>query len=105
MLGAPRGFAVAPIGAPNRVWVGDLTYLTTREGWLYLAVVLDLASRRVIGWAMRHTLEGALTRDGLTMAILSRQPGAGVLHHSDRGSQPGFKCGPIGPWWGRTGAS
>jgi len=71
----------------NRVWVGDITYLTTREGWLYLAVVLDLASRRVIGWAMRHTLDGALTRDALLMALTGRQPGAGVLHHTDRGSQ------------------
>jgi putative transposase len=69
------------------VWVGDITYLTTREGWLYLAVILDLASRRVIGWAMRHTLEGALTRDALTMALVGRRPAPGVLHHTDRGSQ------------------
>ena len=62
-------------------------YLTTRDGWLYLAVVLDLASRRVIGWAMRHTLAGELTRDALTMALTSRRPAAGVLHHTDRGSQ------------------
>ena len=70
----------------NRVWVGDITYLSTREGWLYLAVVLDLASRRVIGWAMRYTIDGALTRDALTMALTGRQPGRGVLHHTDRGS-------------------
>jgi putative transposase len=82
-----RQFAVAQVAAPNRVWVGDITYLPTREGWLYLAVVLDLGSRRVIGWAMRHTLDGALTRDALTMAMISRQPGRGVLHHTDRGSQ------------------
>ena len=82
-----RQFAVARGEAPNRVWVGDITYLPTREGWLYLAVVLDLGSRRVIGWAMRHTLDGALTRDALTMALISRQPGRGVLHHTDRGSQ------------------
>ena len=62
-------------------------YLATREGWLYLAIVLDLASRRVVGWAMRHTLEGALTRDALMMALARRHPGAGVLHHTDRGSQ------------------
>jgi transposase InsO family protein len=67
--------------------VGDITYLITREGWLYLAVVLDLASRRIVGWAMRHTLEGALTRDALTMALTTRQPAPGVLHHTDRGSQ------------------
>jgi transposase InsO family protein len=82
-----RQFAVAPVAALDQVWVGDITYLTTREGWLYLAIVLDLASRRVIGWAMRHTLAGALTRDALTMAITGRHPAPGVLHHSDRGSQ------------------
>jgi putative transposase len=59
----------------------------TREGWLYLAVVLDLASRRVIGWAMRHTLERGLTLAALQMALAQRRPGPGVLHHSDRGSQ------------------
>jgi len=82
-----RRFAVEAGAALDRVWIGDITYLTTREGWLYLAVVLDLASRRVIGWAMRHTLEGALTRDALTMALTSRQPAPGTLHHSDRGGQ------------------
>lgn len=82
-----RQFAVTDGAALDRVWIGDITYLTTREGWLYLAVVLDLASRRVIGWAMRHTLEGALTRDALTMALTGRRPGPGTLHHSDRGSQ------------------
>jgi putative transposase len=82
-----RQFAVADGAALDRVWVGDITYLTTREGWLYLAIVLDLASRRVIGWAMRHTLEGALTRDALAMALLGRRPAPGTLHHSDRGSQ------------------
>lgn len=82
-----RQFAVDQVAAPNRVWVGDITYLTTREGWLYLAVVLDLGSRRVIGWAMRHTLEGGLTEEALTMALTGRRPGPGVLHHTDRGSQ------------------
>jgi transposase InsO family protein len=82
-----RQFAVEAGAALDRVWVGDITYLATREGWLYLAIVLDLASRRVIGWAMRHTLEGALTRDALRMALTGRQPGPGTLHHSDRGSQ------------------
>ena len=82
-----RQFGVAQVAAPDRVWVGDITYLWTRKGWLYLAVILDLASRRVIGWAMRHTLEGALTRDALTMALATRQPAPGVLHHTDRGSQ------------------
>jgi transposase InsO family protein len=82
-----RQFAVEQVAASDRVWVGDITYLFTREGWLYLAVVLDLGSRRVIGWAMRHTLEGALTEDALTMALTGRRPGPGVLHHTDRGSQ------------------
>lgn len=71
----------------DRVWVGDITYLWTAAGWLYLAVVLDLSSRRVIGWAMRHTLEGELTRAALAMALLGRAPGRGVLHHTDRGCQ------------------
>jgi transposase InsO family protein len=71
----------------NRVWVGDITYLPTGEGWLYLAVILDLASRRVIGWAMRHALDAAVTRDALLMALRTRRPVAGVLHHTDRGSQ------------------
>jgi putative transposase len=82
-----RQFAVEARGGLNQVWVGDITYLATRDGWLYLAVVLDLASRRVIGWAMRHTLAGELTRDALTMAVTGRCPAPGVLHHTDRGSQ------------------
>jgi putative transposase len=82
-----RQFAVEDGAALDRVWVGDISYLRTREGWLYLAIVIDLSSRRVIGWAMRHTLEGALTRDALAMALTGRHPDAGVLHHSDRGSQ------------------
>jgi putative transposase len=71
----------------NQTWVGDITYLATAAGWLYLAVILDLSSRRVIGWAMRHTLEGAITRDALSMALRGRTPGPGILHHTDRGSQ------------------
>jgi len=86
-----RRFAVEQVAVPDRVWAGDITYIATREGWLYVAVVLDLGSRRVIGWAMRHTLERGLTLDALTMALGQRQPGAGVLHHSDRGSQ--YACG------------
>ena len=71
----------------NRVWIGDITYVTTLEGWWPLAVVVYLRSRRVIGGAMRQTLEGAITRDALTMALEDRRPGAGCLSHSDRGSQ------------------
>ena len=71
----------------DQVWVSDLTFVPTREGWLYLAIVLDLASRRVVGWAMRETLEGDLATSALRMALAARQPGPGLLHHSDRGSQ------------------
>ena len=63
-----RQFAVATIGGPNRVWGADYTYLPTRQGFLYLAVVLDLYSRRVVGWAMRHTQDDRLVRDALAMA-------------------------------------
>jgi transposase InsO family protein len=73
--------------APNVVWVGDTTYISTAEGWLYLAVLLDLHSRRVVGWAMSDTNDRALVLSALQMAAASRCPGAGLLHHSDRGSQ------------------
>jgi putative transposase len=85
-----RDFAVAPGGAPrprDRVWVGDITYVPTGEGWLYLAVLLDLASRRVVGWAMRHTIDARLTCDALAMALATRHPAPGALQHTDRGSQ------------------
>ena len=75
------------VEAPNRVWAGDLTYVWTTEGWLYLAVLLDLYSRRVIGWAMGHRLTVDLAEQALTMALVTRRPEAGLLHHSDRGSQ------------------
>jgi len=74
-------------GRLDRVWVSDLTYVPTREGWLYLAVVLDLASRRVVGWGMGPSLEVGLALGALRMAIAARHPPAGLLHHSDRGSQ------------------
>ena len=75
------------IRAVNRVWVSDITYVPTREGWLYLAAVLDLGSRRTIGWAMRDTLEAELALSALQMAIDARRPPPGVIHHSDRGVQ------------------
>lgn len=75
------------VESPNRVWAGDLTYVWTTEGWLYLAVLLDLYSRRVIGWAMGHRLTVDLAEQALTMALANRTPTAGLLHHSDRGSQ------------------
>lgn len=73
--------------APNQKWVCDFTYIETAEGWLYLAVVLDLFSRKVIGWAMSQTMDTALVVSALRMALLNRHPPAGLLHHSDQGSQ------------------
>jgi len=78
---------VFTVAAPNQVWAGDITYVWTLEGWLYLAVLLDLYSRRVVGWAMGQRLTGDLTERALTMALMNRTPSAGLLHHSDRGSQ------------------
>ncbi len=82
-----RRFAPRQIAATNRVWAGDITYIPTREGWLYLAVILDLASRRVIGWSMQATLEASLAMAALCMALEARGTGSGLLHHSDRGVQ------------------
>lgn len=72
---------------PDQKWVSDFTYIDTGEGWLYLAVVLDLYSRRVIGWAMRATMDETLVERALRMALTDRQPTPGLLHHSDQGSQ------------------
>jgi putative transposase len=72
---------------PNAVWVADVTYIPTREGWVYLSVVEDLFSRRVVGWSMDATMTSRLVVDALGMAVSSRRPGEGVLAHSDRGSQ------------------
>lgn len=72
---------------PNEKWLADITYIPTAEGWLYLAVVLDLYSRRIVGWAMRDNLERHLVIAALQMALQRRQPSSGLLHHSDRGSQ------------------
>lgn len=73
--------------APNQKWVSDFTYIETDEGWLYLAIVLDLFSRKVVGWAMGPTMDAALVVSALRMALLDRCPPAGLLHHSDQGSQ------------------
>jgi len=75
-----------PVGI-NRVWVADITYIPTREGMLYLATVLDLGSRRCVGWAMRDSLEVELALSALRMARETRRPSPGLIHHSDRGSQ------------------
>lgn len=82
-----RQFDVSGVAAVNQVWVSDITYVPTREGFLYLATVLDLASRRVVGWAMRETLDAELAVSALEMAVGTRQPASGLVHHSDRGSQ------------------
>jgi putative transposase len=81
-----RRFAVADYPACDRVWVGDMTYIPTRVGWLYLAVLLDLASRRVVGWAVGTTPATILPLTALRRALAWRQPAAGLIHHSDRGS-------------------
>jgi putative transposase len=73
--------------APNRKWVGDFTYIWTAEGWLYVAAVIDLFSRRVVGWSMSATMTSQLTIDALLMAICRRNNPGALLHHSDRGSQ------------------
>lgn len=75
--------------APNQKWVSDITYVWTDEGWLYLAVVLDLFSRKVVGWAMGARMTAALVGDALTMALWRRKRPEGVIVHSDRGSQYG----------------
>ena len=72
---------------PNQKWLTDITYIPTREGWLYLAAVLDLYGRRIVGWAMSERMTADLTIRALKMAIRQRQPGAGLIHHSDQGSQ------------------
>ena len=73
--------------APNRLWVADITYARSWEGWLYLAFVLDAYSRKVVGWSMANHLRTELVLDALNMAIHNRRPAAGLVHHSDRGSQ------------------
>jgi len=73
--------------APNRRWVGDITYIHTAEGWLYLAVLIDLYNRKVVGWAASSRLKRQLAIDALEMAAGRRKPGPGLIHHTDRGSQ------------------
>ena len=73
--------------APNRAWVADITYIPTREGWLYLAAVEDLYSRRIVGWSMPERIDSRLVVDALEMAIARRAPAEGLVMHSDRGSQ------------------
>ena len=79
-----RRFAVAQ---PNTAWVTDMTYLWTAQGWLYLAVIIDLFSRRIVGWSMSERIDRKLALDALRMALAQRRPQRGLIHHSDRGSQ------------------
>ena len=75
------------IPLPNQAWVSDITYIRTRSGWLYLAAVLDLYSRKIVGWAMAPEMPAALVCAALHMAIVQRKPGVGLVVHSDRGTQ------------------
>jgi putative transposase len=78
------------VDAPNRVWCADITYIRTFEGWLYLAVVLDLFSRKIVGWSMSKNINSELATNALKMAIKQRRPSKGLKHHSDRGVQYAF---------------
>ena len=72
---------------PNRLWAGDITYIPTEQGWLFLAVLIDLFSRRVVGWSMSRRIDTQLVLSALSMAFDARQPSPGLVHHSDRGVQ------------------
>ena len=78
------------VDVPDAVWVTDITYIRTWQGWLYLAVVVDLYSRKVVGWSMKPTLARELVLDALMMAVVRRRPKETVIVHSDQGSQGGF---------------
>lgn len=75
------------VDGPDHVWVSDITYIWTDEGWLFLATVIDLFSRKVVGWSMSESLKATIAIDALEMAIAARNPAAGLIHHSDRGVQ------------------
>ncbi|WP_344014163.1 IS3 family transposase, partial [Nocardiopsis exhalans] len=97
--------------APNTKWSADITYVPTDQGWVYLAVVMDLFSRRIVGWAMAPHMRADLVCDALAMAVTARRPGPGLIHHSDKGSQYtslafGRRCEEAGiaPSTGRTGS-
>ena len=94
-----HAFPVAPnlldrkftAAAPNQVWLADLTYIATGEGWLYMAAIMDLHTRKIVGWSMRDHLRAELATSALMMATQRQRPGAGLIHHSDRGIQ--YACG------------
>ena len=83
------------------LWVADITYLRTGEGWLYLAAVQDAYSRQIVGWSMATHMRASLVVDALKMALARRRPDPGLIHHSDHGSQPGLKRSSqqcVGDW-------
>lgn len=91
---APNRLAEAPKAtAPNQIWVADITYIQTQEGWLYLAAILDLYSRKIVGWAMGPTIDADLVLRALFMALLHRHPPADLMFHTDRGVQ--YAAGPF----------
>lgn len=75
------------VDAPNTIWVADITYIRTREGWLYLASIMDLFSRKIVGWCIQDSMGSELVLKALRMALMNRKPAKGLIHHSDRGSQ------------------
>ena len=93
-----HGYPIAPnrlarnfeAAAPNQVWLADLTYIPTGEAWLYLAAILDMHTRKIVGWSMRQTLHTEIALDALNMAVERQRPAPGLIHHSDRGIQGGL---------------
>lgn len=84
---APNRLKNQSLTRPNQVWVADITYISTATGWAYLAAVMDLFSRKIVGWAIGYTLHASLVKDALQLALQNRRPPPGLLHHSDRGMQ------------------
>ena len=84
-----RNFSV---NKPNQFWVADITYIYTQESWLYLSTIMDLYSRKIVGWSMKNQITQDLVIEALNMAIKQRKPGRGLLLHSDRGSQYASYC-------------
>jgi transposase InsO family protein len=95
-----HGYGIAPnllqrafeADRPNTIWLADITYVATDEGWLYLAAIKDMATREIVGWSMADHLRSSLCENALMMAIQHRAPPRGLIHHSDRGVQ--YACGP-----------